>query len=210
MYLVFGACTFGICIKQCHYLADFNTVTHHSDQAHGQCRSMRTRSQGSLTYLVLPHIGTEQYSHLISLFLSVMQQTPLESSDGFLQQLCGGIVRCCGWSSLSIHTRQGFPLFETFIYPEQVRPGGSPSWQQVLRFCSCRSSRSWSLELVLLCNLAPFFLGLFTVLFKDDFLEGASLNSGILVRYPRIPGKTVGQTYLCRNFLMSMDQKFYL
>ena len=26
MYLVLGACSFGICIKQCHYLADFNTV----------------------------------------------------------------------------------------------------------------------------------------------------------------------------------------
>ena len=64
--------------------------------------------------------------------------------------------------------------------------------------------------IVLLRNLGPFCLGLFTVLFKDDFLEGASLKSGILVIYPRIPGKTEGQTYPCRNFLMSMDQKFYL
>ena len=59
MYLVFGACIYGICIKQCHYLADFNVVG--------------MRSQGSPTYLVPPHIGTEQYSHLCSVVLSVMQ-----------------------------------------------------------------------------------------------------------------------------------------
>ena len=59
MYLVFGACIYGICIKQCHYLADFNVVGR--------------RTQGSSTYLVPPHIGTEQYSHLWLLPLSVMQ-----------------------------------------------------------------------------------------------------------------------------------------
>ena len=67
---------------------------------------------------------------------------------------------------------------------------------------------SWPLVIVLFRNLGPFFLGLLTVLFKDDFLEGASLKSGILVIYPRIPGKNEGQTYPCLNFLMLMDQKF--
>ena len=59
MNLVFGACIFDICIKQCHYLADFNVLG--------------GRTQGSPTYLVPPHIGTEQYSHLWLLPLSVMQ-----------------------------------------------------------------------------------------------------------------------------------------